>query len=43
MTEIKHHNDGKKGLFEIYFENKKAGEMTSHGRKKFRPFFMTKF
>ena len=28
MTEIKHHNDGKKGLFEIYFENKKAGEMT---------------
>ena len=28
MTEIKHHNDEKKGLFEIYFENKKAGEMT---------------
>ena len=28
MTEIKNHNDDKKGLFEIYFENKKAGEMT---------------
>ena len=28
MTEIKHLNDGKKGAFEIYFDGKKAGEMT---------------
>jgi len=28
MIEIKHLNDEKKGAFEIYFDSKKAGEMT---------------
>ncbi len=28
MTEIKHNNNDKNGIFEIYYDGKRAGEMT---------------